>query len=107
MQFDADNNLSSSDNGYTTNFIIHNFHPGGWWDVVCWKPNSKEDPEFWPWWGNNSQLTTEGWQDWPGYQVVRSQGDKWCKVPVPSNKFGQYRLWFDAHLERAKLVPAK
>ena len=48
MQFDADNNLSSSDNGYTTNFIIHNFHPGGWWDVVCWKPNSKEDPEFWP-----------------------------------------------------------
>ena len=107
LQFDADNNLSSSDDGYTTNFIIHNFHPGGWWDVVCWKPNSKEDPEFWPWWGNNSQLTTEGWQDWPGYQVVRSQGDKWSKVPVPSNKFGQYRLWFDAHLERAKLVPAK
>ena len=108
VHVDADNNLQSNDDGtYNTNFIIHNYHPGGWWDVVCWKPNSKEDPEFWPWWGNNSQLTTEGWQDWPNYQVVRSQGDKWCKVPVPTNKFGQYRLWFDAHLERAKLVPAK
>ena len=40
LQFDADNNLSSSDDGYTTNFIIHNFHPGGWWDVVCWKPKA-------------------------------------------------------------------
>lgn len=107
LTIDADNNTSSGDNGYTTNFIIHNFHPSGWWDVVCYKPNSKEDPEFWPWWGNNSQLTTDGWQDWPGYATVRSQGDKWCKAPVPTSKFGDYRLYFDAHLERAKLVPAK
>lgn len=107
IQFDADNNLSANDDGtYTTNFIIHNYHPGGWWDVCCWKPNSKTDPEFWPWWGNNSQLVTEGWEDWPGYYTVRKQGDKWCKVVVPTSKFGKYRLWFDSHLERAKLVPA-
>ena len=108
LQFDADNNTSSSDDGYTTNFIIHCWHPSGWWDQICYKPNSKTDPEFWPWWGNTTQtaLLTEGWQDWPGYQKVRNSGDNWCKAPVPSSKFGKYRLYFDAHLQRAKLVPA-
>ena len=106
LTFDADNNLQNNDGEYNTNFIIHNYHPGGWWDVVCYKPNSKEDPEFWPWWGNNSQLVTEGWTEWAGYTKVRNSGDKWCKVPVPTSKFGKYRLYFDAHLERAKLVPA-
>lgn len=106
LTFDADNNLKANDDGtYTTNFMIHNFHPGGWWDVVCYKPNSKDDPEFWPFWGNFSQeqLNTPGWTEWPGYKGPND----WCKVPVPSSKFGDYRLIFDAHLEQAKLVPAK
>lgn len=109
MVFDQDNNLSEKDGVYRTNFIIHYWHPDGWWDCVCYKPNSSEDPEFWPWWGNKKQIhvITEDWQDWPGYQKVRNSGDKWCKVVVPTNKFGKYNLWFDAHLQRAKLVPAK
>lgn len=106
LTFDADNNLKHNDDDtYTTNFMIHNFHPGGWWDVVCYKPNSKDDPEFWPFWGNFSQeqLNTPGWTEWPGYKGPND----WCKVPVPSSKFGDYRLIFDAHTEQAKLVPAK
>lgn len=106
LTFDAENNLKANDDGtYTTNFMIHNFHPGGWWDVVCYKPNSKDDPEFWPFWGNFSQeqLNTPGWTEWPSYKGPND----WCKVPVSSSKFGDYRLIFDAHLEQAKLVPAK
>lgn len=105
LVFDGDNNLKANDDGtYTTNFMIHNFHPGGWWDVVCYKPNSKDDPEYWPFWGNFSQeqLNTPNWTD-----PFKKGPNDWCKVEVPTSKFGQYRLWFDAHLEQAKLVPAK
>lgn len=107
LTFDAEHNLKANDDGtYTTNFMIHNFHPGGWWDVVCYKPNSKDNPEYWPWWGNNSQeqLNTPNWTEWPNQP--KGPND-WCKVVVPESKFGNYRLWFDAHTEQAKLVPVK
>lgn len=106
LTFDAENNTrhDSDKDIYTTNFMIHNFHPGGWWDVVCYKPSKNDDPEFWPWWGNNSQLTTDGWHEWPGYSGTPND---WCKVPLAPSQFGDYKLIFDAHLERAKLVPVK
>lgn len=103
LTFNEENNLSEKEGVYSTNFMIHNFHPGGWWDVVCYKPNNAGEPEYWPWWGNNSQLTTDGWTEW----LNQPKGpNDWCKAPVPSSKFGNYKLIFDAHLEQAKLVPA-
>lgn len=106
MTFDDANNLKANDDGsFTTNFMIHNFHPGGWWDVVAYKPNNAKEPEYWPFWGNFSQeqLNTPDWTEW----LNQPKGpNDWCKAPVPSSKFGNYKLIFDAHLEQAKLVPA-
>lgn len=63
--------------GTHVEFVIHNKHDWGWWDLCFWRFDSKEEPESCVWKGGNN-----------------FDGDM--------TQSGTYRFEFDAHLERAK-----
>jgi hypothetical protein len=94
-------NLFSSDNvyldavtekgePYVLNFIIHNKHDWGWWDYCLWRVDNETDPEIFL---------------YGGADAASKPKDIWGKPTV--KKEGTYKFWFDAHLERGKLVPVK
>ena len=81
------------DAGYRMAFIIHNYHPDGWWNYCTWRADNEDDPEVIGYYGNFTN---------PAWTGTRAK-DLWIKPTVAVT--GKYKLYFDAHLSRAKLVP--
>lgn len=73
--------------GMQLNFIIHNKHDWGWWDYCLWRVDNSDDPEIFIYGGVNANPKPQ---------------DIWGKPTVVTS--GVYKFWFDAHLERGKLV---
>lgn len=76
-------------------FIIHNYHSDGWWNYCTWRADDEQDPETVDYYGNYTN---------PLWSGKRGE-DKWFKPAIPAD--GNYQLIFDAHLGRARIVPAK
>lgn len=106
------------------NFILHNWHSHGWWNFVTWRVDNASDPEKFMYYGNrhpdtphyqnnddyfeykygnNPDFDINNWGD-EGYRK-NFVPDNWVKPNV--SVAGKYKLIFDAHLERARLVPEK
>lgn len=81
--------------GTTMNFVIHNWHHDGWWNYCTWRVDDSATAEIFGYYGGrvNPAWTEKNWV-----------GDNWAKPMV--NVTGNYKLIFDAHLGRAKVVPA-
>lgn len=73
--------------GKKLDFIIHNKHDWGWWDYCLWRADNSDDPEIFIYGGADANPKPE---------------DIWAKPTVQRD--GKYVFWFDAHLERGKLV---
>lgn len=80
--------------GTQMSFLIHNWHSDGWWNYCTWRVDDSYDPEVFGYYGNYKN------EAWTGTNTIL---DNWAKPTV--NTTGRYRLWFDAHLGRGKLVP--
>jgi hypothetical protein len=77
------------------NFLIHNWHSNGWWNYCTWRVDNAEEPEVFGYYGSFKN---------PAWTTPNTPLDNWTKPLV--NVTGNYRLIFDAHLGRGKLVPA-
>ncbi|MDR0394288.1 MAG: hypothetical protein LBH77_03925 [Tannerella sp.] len=84
--------------GTRMNFVIHNWHSHGWWNYCTWRVDNSDEPEIFGYYGKEAKYTNPAWTK------PDQVGDNWTKPVV--NVTGNYTLIFDAHLERAKLVPA-
>lgn len=108
--------------GEEMNFILHNWHSHGWWNFVTWRVDDSKEPEKFMYYGNLHPATPhyESNEDWFRYRYEGVDGfdlgrwgdesyrkefipDNWVKPTVAAG--GKYKLIFDAHLERARLVP--
>lgn len=85
--------------GTKMNFVVHNWHSNGWWNYCTWRVDNSDEPEIFGYYGKEAKYTNPAWTK-PDHV-----GDNWAKPTV--NASGDYTLVFDAHLERAKLVPAQ
>lgn len=81
------------------NFVIHNWHSHGWWNYCTWRVDNSTEPEIFGYYGKEAKYTNPAWTK------ADHVSDNWAKPTVTTT--GDYRLIFDAHLERAKLVPVK
>ena len=81
--------------GRHSGFIIHNYHPDGWWNYCTWRADDEQDPEVCGWYG---EVTNPKWNG------DRAE-DKWFKPAIPAD--GEYDLIMDAHLDRMKIIPVK
>ena len=81
--------------GRHSGFILHNYHPDGWWNYCTWRADDEQDPEICGYYGNFANPL------WKGTYAE----DKWFKPLIPTD--GDYDMIFDAHLSRLKIVPAK
>lgn len=115
-----------------TRFAIQAWHSHGWWNFESWRVDNSDEPEKFMYYGNYHPDTphytnNKDYFDWkygdPEYMHyaypdnpdfdLNSWGDEnYRKNFVPDNwvnahvvEPGKYRLIFDAHLERAKLIP--
>ncbi|MDL2208982.1 hypothetical protein LJB97_05110, partial [Parabacteroides sp. OttesenSCG-928-O15] len=79
--------------GKQMNFLIHNWHSDGWWNYCTWRVDNSAEPEAFNYYGNVKN---------PLWTIPNTPLDNWTKPMV--NVTGNYQLWFDAHLGRAKLV---
>ncbi len=90
--------------GEEMNFIISNYHPGGWWDHVEWRCDNSTEIEKFGYFSKKNDVNP----NWEGTNMKWEDGssvqDNWMK-PVIVNG-GNYRFEFDAHLGRGKIVPA-
>jgi hypothetical protein len=78
--------------GEQMNFVIHNWHHDGWWNYCTWRVDNSEEPEIFNYFGN---YKNPAWTEPNG-------ADNWAKPTVMQT--GAYKLYFDAHLGRGKLV---
>ena len=85
--------------GTTMNFVIHNWHHDGWWNYCTWRADDSANPEIMGYYGNT---VNPEWRE--KVEPKNWVGDNWVKPAV--NVTGNYKLIFDAHLGRAKIVPA-
>lgn len=85
----------SLESGTTMKFVFHNWHSDGWWNYCTWRADNSANPEIFGYYGSkvNPAWTEKNWV-----------GDNWAEPAVHTT--GNYKLIFDAHLGRAKLVPA-
>ncbi|MDE6769297.1 MAG: hypothetical protein K2J78_06195, partial [Muribaculaceae bacterium] len=110
--------LSKGDN---LHFVIHNWHSHGWWNFVAWRVDDSADPSKFMYYGNvhpdNPHYTGNAdyfqWK-YNGAVDLDKWGDEaYRKEFVPDNwvnmesieRGGTFKLIFDAHTERARLVP--
>ena len=123
------------DGGTEMNFAIQNWHSHGWWNHTAWRVDDSSDPSKFMYYGNFLTNTShyESNQDyfdfkyinvdpeeysfmypnagafdvnsWAGSEDYRKNfvPDNWARPTVQTS--GTYRLIFDAHAERARLVP--
>ena len=80
------------------NFVIHNKHDWGWWDYCTWRAISPDKPDIFHYYTKSTSPNPE----WNGYITKE---DNWGKASVKAT--GKYRMYFDMHLDRAKLVQLK
>jgi hypothetical protein len=95
-------------------FIIHNWHGSGWWNYATWRVDDSAECDIFYYYGS---VVKESYLKWAygescdfskwGDEGYRKNfvPDNWCKPTVTTA--GKYRLYFDSHLGRAKMVPAK
>lgn len=125
----------SLESGEEMNFILHNWHSHGWWNFTAWRVDDSADPSKFMYYGNYIPATSHyaSDEDYFNYKYVDMDADefnfmypnaggsfdlsKWGdegyrKNFVPDNwakptvvKGGKYKFIFDAHAERARLVP--
>lgn len=111
--------------GETMNFALHNWHPKTWWNWTTWRVDDSAEPEKFMYYGTYLKTTdkyqgNDDYFDWKYGGVAGFDKNKWGsdegyrKQFVPDNwvkplvkSGGTYRFVFDAHLERAKLVPVE
>lgn len=110
--------------GDKLHFVLHNWHHDGWWNYTTWRVDDSQDPEKFMYYGlyfnDNAKFASNAdWfayryagqtvdlDKWNGSDDYRKQfvPDNWCDLDVATT--GTYKLIFDAHLERARLIPAK
>ncbi|MCD8387320.1 MAG: hypothetical protein LUD17_10590 [Bacteroidales bacterium] len=104
--------------GDELNFMIQNYHSQGWWNFVSWRVDDSSECDIFYYYGNAIKQAyldwywgedVADWKMWRDSEDYRKQliyggsGDKWAKPTV--NNAGDYYLYFDTHLGRAKLVP--
>ena len=104
------------------NFAIQAWHSHGWWNFETWRVDNSTDPEKFMYYGNvhpdtphyqgNYDYFEWKYGDVPGFNVDSWGDESYRKQFVPDNWTkptvavgGTYKFVFDAHLERAKLVP--
>lgn len=102
-------------------FAIHNWHSHGWWNFVIWRVDDSSDPGKFIYYGNvhpdNPHYTGNSdyflWK-YGGKVDLEKWGDEsYRKEFVPDNwvdiknidRGGVFKLVFDAHTERARLIP--
>ena len=98
LRFTQDKTPLFLEAGTKMNFVIHNWHSDGWWNYCTWRVDNSDEPEIFGYYGKEAKYTNPAWTK-PDHV-----GDNWAKPTV--NVTGNYKLIFDAHLERAKLIPA-
>lgn len=123
--------------GEEIEFMLHNWHSHGWWNCTAWRAGDSDDASKFEYYGNyipatshyaandeyfemkyNSLSTEEYNFMYPNaggpFSITRwgdenyrknFVADKRAKVKVSTG--GTYKFIFDAHTERAKLVPVK
>lgn len=84
-------------------FAIHNWHEHEWWDYCSWYVDTSNggdpnDPEIFGYYGN---AKNEAWTK----PKLLDENRSWASPTVKNT--GTYKLVFDAHLERVKLIPVK
>lgn len=85
-------NPLSLEAGQKMNFVFHNWHSDGWWNYCSWRIDNSDEPEIFNYYG-----------DYKNPAWTKPNGaDNWAKPTVKQT--GSYKLYFDAHLGRAKLV---
>lgn len=94
-------------------FMIHVKHPHGWWDAISWRVDNDKECEVFMYYGTIVKRAYLQWAygsdcDWK----LWNEDWDYRKNFVPDNRCrpyvntpGQYMLYFDSHLGRAKLVP--
>lgn len=122
--------------GEEMNFMIHNWHSHGWWNFTAWRVDDSASPSKFMYYGNHIPATSHYSSNddyfqfkyvnadkeemeymYPSVNGVFDLGkwgdenyrknfvpDNWVKSVVSAT--GTYNFIFDAHTERAKLVPA-
>jgi len=111
--------------GEEMNFTLHNWHPKTWWNWTTWRVDDSVEPEKFMYYGTylkdcDKYTGNDDYFDWKYANVSGFDKNKWGsdegyrKGFVPDNWVkslvktgGTYKFVFDAHLERAKLVPVK
>lgn len=108
--------------GEEMNFILHNWHSNGWWNFVTWRVDNASDPDKFMYYGNlhpdnshyqgNADYFEFKYGDNPDFDINSWGDESYRKNFVPDNwvkptvtTTGTYKFIFDAHLERARLVP--
>jgi hypothetical protein len=79
--------------GQEMNFIIHNWHHDGWWNYCTWRVDDSQEPEIFGYYGSRKN---------PEWTKPNTSADNWVKPTVKQT--GNYKLYFDAHLGRGKLI---
>lgn len=123
--------------GDDNNYMLHNWHHDGWWNFTAWRCDDSKDPSKFEYYGNYIPATSHYAANDEYFQFkygslspeefkfrypsagssfnLNSWGDeKYRKNFVSDTKFnvnvtttGTYKFIFDAHTERARLVPQK
>ena len=114
------------------NFAIQAWHSHGWWNFESWRVDNSEDPDKFMYYGNYHPDTPHyqnnadyfdykygdaaymeyAFPNNPVFELSKWGDESYRKNYVPDNwakptvrEAGTYKLIFDAHLERAKLIP--
>ena len=111
--------------GEEKQLTLHNWHSHGWWNYTTWRNETSDDPDKFMYYGmyfedtphykNNKEYfdwkygKVAGFDInlWQGSEDYRKQFVPDKKVKIKPTSSGNYRFEFDAHLERAKMVPIK
>lgn len=101
--------------GEQLNFMIHELHPAEWWNAIAWRVDDDVECEQVMYYGGVVKRAYLDWAFGPSCDWKQwNNAEDYRKKFVPDNWFhptvqnaGTYQLYFDAHLGRAKLVPAK
>ncbi|MDE6741742.1 MAG: hypothetical protein K2J58_05360 [Muribaculaceae bacterium] len=102
-------------------FVLHNWHSHGWWNFVAWRVDDSADPSKFMYYGNvhpdNPHYTGNAdyfqWKYGGAVDLDKWGDEAYRKQFVPDNwvnmqsieRGGTFKLIFDAHTERARLVP--
>ncbi|MDE6521758.1 MAG: hypothetical protein K2L17_02980 [Muribaculaceae bacterium] len=107
--------------GDKLHFVIHNWHHDGWWNLATWRVDDSADPGKFMYYGNlhpdNDHYTGNAdyfkWKYGDQFDLDKWGDESYRKQFVPDNwvnmesieRGGTFKLIFDAHTERAKLIP--